>query len=378
MKPKMKVLHIFNSLMPSGAETMLAGARNVLEAEGVRVDVVATQAELGPFAAEMAAAGYGVRHVPHRHRRGFDVVYSVALYRLIRRGGYSAVQVHPEAWRRTNCLVARLAGVRNVVSTAHNVFRPSGLCGLRVLRRRLITWALARLGVTLVAIGDSVLENERRFGARPLLVYNWIDAGRFRPCGSPSVRADCRRRLAVPDSAKVVMVVGNCNFAKNHEFFFRMFAKLPPNCVAVHVGREDEPSFHERALAESLGVAGRVRFLGPRSDVADLLEGADAYVMCSRNEGLPIAALEALCKGVPSVVSDVVGLRDVARVPLCALSPLDEDRFAACVQRQLELPPERLAALRKSSSDVIASVFSMERNVREYVRLWAGEKTPIP
>ena len=38
----------------------------------------------------------------------------------------------------------------------------------------------------------------------------------------------------------------------------------------------------------------------------------------------------------------------------------------------------RVVALRKTSSDVIASVFSMERNVREYVRLWAGEKTPIP
>lgn len=368
----MKVLHIFNSLMPSGAETMLAAARSVLEAEGVRVDVVATQAELGPFADRMAASGYGVLHLPHRRRRGLDVAYAVALWHLVRRGGYSAVQVHPEAWRLTNCLVARLAGVRSVVTTVHSVFRFSGL---HLLRRRLIMWALARLGVKVVAIGDSVLENERRFGARPLLVYNWIDVGRFRPGASPSARADVRRRLSVPDASKVVMVVGNCNFAKNHEFFFRTFARLPPECVAVHVGREDEESFHERALAESLGVAGRVRFLGPRSDVADLLEGADVYVMCSRYEGLGIAALEALCKGVPAVVSDVVGLRDVAgRVPLCALAPLDEGRFADCIHRQLDLPPEKLAALRKASSDVIASVFSMERNVRQYVRLWAGER----
>jgi len=62
--------------------------------------------------------------------------------------------------------------------------------------------------------------------------------------------------------------------------------------------------------AEQLGVADRVRFLGTRCDVPDLLEAADVTVLTSDWEGMPIAVLESLAAGRPVVASDVDGVRE--------------------------------------------------------------------
>lgn len=64
----MKVLHIFNSLMPSCAEAMLVAARNVLRCERVVAEVVATLLDAGIFADEMRSSGLSVCHILHmRH-----------------------------------------------------------------------------------------------------------------------------------------------------------------------------------------------------------------------------------------------------------------------------------------------------------------------
>ncbi len=64
-------------------------------------------------------------------------------------------------------------------------------------------------------------------------------------------------------------------------------------------------------LAAELKIVERVRFLGNRSDVPDILAAADIYIQPSRWDGFGIAALEAMAAGLPVVVSNVPGLRDV-------------------------------------------------------------------
>lgn len=62
--------------------------------------------------------------------------------------------------------------------------------------------------------------------------------------------------------------------------------------------------------ARMLGIQDNVAFLGFRKDVPELLEEADLFLSSSRGEGMPIAVLEAMARGLPVVASDVIGNRD--------------------------------------------------------------------
>ena len=65
------------------------------------------------------------------------------------------------------------------------------------------------------------------------------------------------------------------------------------------------------AQAESLGV--RVRFLGLREDIPDLMNACDGFVMSSVVEGLPMVLIEAAMAGLPAVTTNAGGTRDVVR-----------------------------------------------------------------
>lgn len=364
----MKVLHIFNSLMPSGAETMWVAASSMLLRENVETHVLATFSDVGPYAEEMRKAGFTVHHIWHRARHILDLGYCWCLFTLLRKERFDAVQIHPEAWRLTNVIIARMAGVRKVTTTVHSYFH---VCGLRRLQRKLRLLLIRALGARVIAIGESVLECEQSYGYRPQLIWNWIDVGRFDSDCSERVEEAMRTRSSwgVPASAKVIIVVGNCAKVKNHEFLFRMAGRLPPDYYVVHVGRED-PSLDERTLVRGLGLEQRVLFLGSRADVPNLLAAADVFVMCSHREGLGLACLEALAEGLPAVVSDVPGLRDMRDIPLCAVAPLDEELFAKAVVAQVGLSHQEKVVRAEKSHAIVLSRFSMTENVCQYLEMW--------
>lgn len=366
---EMKVLHIFNSLMPSGAETMWAAAKNLLQREGVETHVVATMPDLGPYAERMRECGFAVHHIPHTARHLVDLLYSYRMISFLRHERFDAVQIHPEAWRLTNVMLARLAGVRCVTTTIHSVF---AVTGLRRIQRVLRMLFIRMLGGRIVAIGTSVRDCERRCGYVPKLIWNWIDMIRFSDNESENEISAVRREWGLPLGVRTVIVVGNCAVVKNHVFLFQMAKHLPSDYYIIHVGKED-PALGEREMVDRLGLTERVRFLGARSDVPRLLAAADVFVMCSLREGLGISCLEAMAKSIPSVVSDVPGLRDMSDIPLCAVSPLNEKMFASKVVEASELSTEQRRKLAEASHKLIEKRFSLDRNVRDYLTLWRGE-----
>ena len=361
----MRVLHIFNSLLPSGAETMWAGAKDVLRQSKVETHVLATLTDIGSYSEEMRKAGFKVHHVWHRAQHFLDLGYCWRLFTLLRKERFDAVQVHPEAWRLTNVLVARIAGVKRVVCSVHNVFERNGI---RWIQRVLIANLIRLFGGQLVAVGESVCMNERRYLYEPLMIENWIDFGKFTRF-SALERSEFLSRMSLPPDSVVVMTVANCNKVKNHAFLFRMARLLPANYYIIHIGAED-PRLGERELVAELGIEARVRFLGVRKDVLDLLAYADVYVMTSLREGFSISCLEALYSGIPSVVSDVPGLRDAADIPLCVIAPLEERMFANEVIEFANLDYLTRMNLKNATRNLMQKRFSMKKNVEKYLEMW--------
>ena len=134
---------------------------------------------------------------------------------------------------------------------------------------------------------------------------NGVDVDFFASATTPGKNA----LFSVPDHVPVILCVGSLARVKGHDILLRAISLIPDIVLAL-VG--DGPLSGElHALTIELGIESRVRFLGRRMDVAQLLKSADLYVQPSRWEGFGIAALEAMAAGKPIVFSDVPGLAQV-------------------------------------------------------------------
>ena len=144
-------------------------------------------------------------------------------------------------------------------------------------------------------------QNESQF----IMLNNAIDAAAY-TC-DPAKRIKMRQQLGLADEL-VVGHVGRFNPQKSHPFLLDIFAALlkkESNAVLLLVGGgEDMPKM--QAKARELGIADHVRFLGIRSDVADLMQAMDVFAFPSLYEGLPVTMVEAQASGLPCIISDKV------------------------------------------------------------------------
>jgi glycosyltransferase involved in cell wall biosynthesis len=194
-----------------------------------------------------------------------------------------------------------------LISTAHNINEGPRW---RELAYRL-TDSLADLTTN---VSTAATEQYVRVGAVPARkirhVPNGIDLTRFQR--DPELGARTRRQLGL-EQRTVLLAVGRFEEAKDHFTLLtalRDVVRDHSDVVLLLVGAGSlEQS--TRQHADRLGLADAVRFLGIRTDTPALMNAADAYVMASRWEGLPLVLLEAAAVGLPIVATDVGGNRDI-------------------------------------------------------------------
>ncbi|MSR36294.1 MAG: glycosyltransferase family 1 protein [Gemmatimonadetes bacterium] len=147
---------------------------------------------------------------------------------------------------------------------------------------------------------------------RVVLIRNAVDApARTLPAGA------LRRQLGIPAAAPVVGAVARLVRQKRLELLVRGAARLEGVCCVI-AGDGPERAPLERLAAE-LGIGERVRFLGHREAIGDVLDALDLFVVTSHVEGMSNAMLEALAAGVPVLSTPVSGAAE-------ALEPLDDGR----------------------------------------------------
>lgn len=117
---------------------------------------------------------------------------------------------------------------------------------------------------------------------------------------------------ARPDASRIIVMVSRAHRGKDHDTLFRATAGL--DCEVWCVGGGTETEVFARAAAPHLeDPVRRIRFLGTRDDVPELLAQAGVFVLSSRYEGLPLSIIEAMRAGLPVVASDVGGVPELVR-----------------------------------------------------------------
>jgi glycosyltransferase involved in cell wall biosynthesis len=129
----------------------------------------------------------------------------------------------------------------------------------------------------------------------------------------------------------------------------------------------------DRQRCEDLarGSKGQVEFTGYRNDVASQLRRADAFVLPSLNENLPLALLQAMAAGLPCIATDVGGVRELLDAGAGILVPPGNVQALSEAMEQLVDEPRLAAALGAAARKRVEEQFSLTRCANDHLRLWA-------
>jgi glycosyltransferase involved in cell wall biosynthesis len=310
-----RILQVVQELQRGGAERVVVSLARAARDAGHEVAVAAAY---GPLADELEAEQFELPFV----RRSLLGAARAALRLRRTFRAWSPDVVH--AHNPTMAVASRLAsprGLRGLV-TMHGVPEEDYGAAVRAFR-------FARLPV--VACGPGVAA---ALAARGLAPRATIVNGVSTP---PEPDRQELERLAGRDRP-VVLNVGRLVSQKNQRLAIRALA-LVPDAALVVVGTGP---LHGELLreAQAAGVVERVAFAGAREDARRLLGAADALVVTSRWEGLPLVALEALAAGVPVVATAVRGVTELLDDGTNALlaRPDDASNVATALRRVLGDP----------------------------------------
>jgi glycosyltransferase involved in cell wall biosynthesis len=172
----------------------------------------------------------------------------------------------------------------------------------------------------------------------------------------------------IPPDRFVIGWIGRFDYAKGLDLLLASIPRVAeqvPTAVWVVIGDGDRQELRlwQDSVADR-GQAGKVVFLGARSDACRLIRAFDLYVSTSRWEGLPLVLLEVMEQGVPIVASDVVGNRDVLK-GWGYLFPAQDVAGAAEAQIQLATDLSLRAKLAATGQEARRKCFTRSRMLGE-------------
>jgi glycosyltransferase involved in cell wall biosynthesis len=326
-----RLVLLTTNLARGGAETQVAQLAMHLRARGWDVHVVSLVPPTA-FQEELEAAGVPV-HAP-------GIAGLAACILELRPAIVHSHMFHANLAAR---VVQLVAPIPVVVSTLHSLkesSRRSESSRLRDLAYRLTDpWVDVTVAVSQAAAGrhaDAKAVPRRKLRVIP----NAVDTETFSPAAAPVSR---------PGVPFTWLAAGRLLWKKDYPTLLDAFVQLR-NCELLIAGEgPDEAKL--RAMAPP-----NVFFLGARDDLPNLLRRADAYVLSSRVEGLPVALLEAMASGLPCVATDAGGVRETGVPFLVAVR--DPLALAAAMKQVLAASPEERRRLGAEARSRVLERFS--------------------
>ena len=247
-----------------------------------------------------------------------DLLTVAQLVAIMRRERPHVVHTHTAKAGFVGRLAARIAGVPVVVHTFHgHVF--SGYFSPRATRIFLLLERLSAHLADRIITPSAELKRQltEDYHICPpnhiTVIENGIDLDPL--IGLTRHGGDFRAAHNIPPEVPLIGIVGRLVPIKNHDLFFQAARRVIdqiPNAHFAIVG-DGERRAELTALAANLGLADRTHWAGWQSDVLPVYSALDCAVLCSHNEGHPIALIEAMAAGVPIAATNVGGVADLLR-----------------------------------------------------------------
>ena len=273
-------------------------------------------------------------------------------------------------------LVRPVCGFPVLISTLHNLTmeRINGKSGCFLERAH--AWT-DRFSDKTTVICTAALRSYVESGAAPLkklaVLYNGVDTAKFQP--NAQARRQMRRDLGV-EGKFVWLAIGRFERAKDYQNMIQAFAALLQRTTQqielLICGRGSlEPDI--RALVRDCGLTERVRFLGVRHDIPEVMNAADGFVLSSYLEGLPMVLLQASSIGVPIVATDVGGNSEIVIEGMTGflVPPRNSAALAGAMERLSHLPEPERALMAARARQLASEQFAIEGIIDRWEALYA-------
>lgn len=372
----MRILQLISSRGFFGAENVVLELASSLEEAGdsVIIGVFTNRHASCPGSSELyeRAKAKGLKAVSFECGGRVDLRTVGEIRRFIIENGVEVIHSHGYKSNIYAYLANRRLGKR-LVTTCHNWINASSKMSLYT---RLDKFFLKRFDFV-AAVSEDVKKQLLEAGVDPgkvLAISNGISVGKFIMKGNARERT--RSELGIPLDATVIGTVGRLSGEKGYGFLLEAAKQLfdaGKDCRILFVG-DGELKESLEALSGDFGIRERVVFAGKRSDIPEVLSAVDVFALSSLTEGQPMALLEAMAAGRPSVATSVGDVPKILRGGEAGVlvPPSDSASLAMGLKRLLE-DKALSAAFGRCGRDVVEKNYSSAKMAAEYRACYKGQ-----
>ncbi len=358
------ILHLIETAGPGGAERMLINMVGGLGERGIRSTVVLLKD--GWLHPQLVGAGAEVLILPQSG--WFDVGWIRQLRAIVRERNAQLLHAHEFAMNFYAAVLSKFTAIPAITTVHGRSYYADRL-------RRRLAYRFAARNSTMVPVSRDLADFlVSRVGIpkrRLTVIPNGIDLRQYE--FDPDLRTQSRRQLGYGPAHTVAGAVGNLYHVKGHEVLIRaaaLLAERHPDFRIFIAGRGREEN-NLRALADKLGVAHIVQFLGFREDVHAILCACDVFVLPSLSEGHPLSLLEAMACRRPVVGSNVGGIPEVITDGLNGrLFPVRDHAALAATLSSVLTDPEEGARLARRARESVSETYGIDAMISAYLALY--------
>lgn len=360
----MRILYVLTSLGIGGAEKQVVDLAGRMSAEGHRVSFLVLKHAAEEWPAKGPILRLNLAKTPVSLLRG--VRFALNFLELLK-----PEIIHSHTFPAnlfTRLLLARLpkgCSRPRVVNTIHNVYE--GGWHRMLLYRLTDRWA-----DRVTAVSAAAAERFTRLHAvqtpKMTVLTNGVDTDYFNP---DRIRRRRVRNQMLVDKEFVWLAVGRLAPAKDYPNLIRAFHGLQQTNpqTQLWIAGEGDPAALG-LVSELHHVNPAIRWLGLRRDILDLLDAADAFVLSSAWEGLPIALAEAMAMAKTIVATDVGGVSELIGDAGSIVPARDSDKLSHAMLQAMSVPFEQRRFQEAAARSRVRQLFSLQSKAEEWQRLY--------
>lgn len=259
-----------------------------------------------------------IRHQIDFVRSPFKILRHIKSYRQLKRlmkeQQFDMVHCHTPVGGAIGRLAAKAVGVRYIIYTAHGFHFYKGASFFRWILFYPVEKLLAHYTDVLVTINKEDYNRAQKFHLRKDGNVRYVPGIGIKIDNYNKIleiKENKYKELGLRNDAMIFTSAGELSARKNHIAIIRAIARMKDADILYLICGSGEKEKYLKEETVKLGIADKILFLGYRQDVKEILAITDVFVFPSRQEGLPVALMEAMAMGLPVICSRIRGNTDL-------------------------------------------------------------------
>ena len=361
------ILHTIDTFGPGGAETVFINLVRGLNTH--RYNSVVAISGKGWVHEELRSLNF--KPLVIDSKGSFSARYLWQLVQIVKRYDIDIIQSHLFG-SNVYCSLAGIICHVPVISIFHGAVDANDKDKMVKCKIKIVNYGSKRIVLVSESLHEFFVERMGVSRKRAITIYNGIDFERFKTTGNDSLRNE----LGLAQDDVLIGSVGNIRSAKSYDILLHSAARIIkryPRCKFVVVGQGSGRLYNDLLnLRDRLSLKKEVFFLGFRSNISEILNNLDIFLLTSTSEGFSISTVEAMACGVPVVATKCGGPEEIiVNNENGILAQVGDERdLAKGVTRLIENGRFRKKIV-ASARQTVSSKFKLSSMIARYDRIYS-------